>query len=301
MELRHLRLVREVAEKGSLTKARDTLFLSQSALSHQLKELEEELGTQMFHRVNKKLVLTSAGKIILESAEKVLSEVDKAELMIRKHTTGDEGTIKLTTQCYTCYHWLPSLMVDFYKEFPKVKIEIFSDDKYDTEKQVISGDLDIAIVSQKRQYPMVRYYELFEDEMIALVSVDHAYANKKYLKAEDFETETLIIHSYPLKTVEVIRSVLTPAGTKAGKVLQAQVTEAAVEMVKIGIGIHVIARWMARPYLVDKGLVALPVTRGGLLRKWYAVTLDKKDPLQYVENFIEHLKRNIEGVCHLSN
>ena len=297
MEIRHLRLIKEVAEKGSLTKAMDTLFLSQSALSHQLKELENHLGTQLFYRINKKLVLTGAGKIVLESAEKILKDIERTELSVKKYITGDSGSIRLTTQCYTCYHWLPSIMIDFNKEFPKIEIEIFPDDEDDTEKLLLNGKIDLAIVSEKRHYPTLKYTELFEDEMVALLPSDHKLVGKKYLKAEDFESETIIIHSYPLHTVELYKSVLDPAGIKPRKVIQVQVTEAVIEMVRAGMGVKVMAKWMVEPYLKDKRLTSIPVTKKGLFRTWYAVTLDKPEAKQYLDNFICHLKCNIAGIC----
>ena len=108
MEIRHLKLIREVARTKSLSKAKDSLYLSQSALSHQLKEVEGQLGTQLFHRVNKQLILSTAGKMVLDSAEKVLTELESTERSIKKYVSGQSGTIRLATQCYTCYHWLPT-------------------------------------------------------------------------------------------------------------------------------------------------------------------------------------------------
>lgn len=299
MEIRHLRLVKEVASKGSLTKAMDALFLSQSALSHQLKEIETQLGAPLFHRINKRLVLTGAGKIVLDSAEKILCELEQTELSVKKYVGGDTGTIRLTTQCYTTYHWLPSLMIDFNKEFPKIEIEIYPDDTDHTEKLLLNGKIDLAIVSEKRNYPNLRYYDLFEDEMVAIVPSFHKLAKKKYLNAKDFADETLIIHSYPLHSVEVIRSVLMPAGVQPKKVMSIQVTEAVIEMVKAGLGIKVMAQWMATPYLKDRSLTAIPITKKGLFRNWYAVMFDKQESQQYLLNFIDHLKCNIAGICEV--
>ena len=84
MDIKHLKLVKTVEEEGSLTKAGDKLFLSQSALSHQLKEMETQLGASVFHRLNKKLVLTSVGKIVLQSAHKVLQELEKAKIEVNR-------------------------------------------------------------------------------------------------------------------------------------------------------------------------------------------------------------------------
>lgn len=298
MEVRHLKLIKEVAEKGSLTKAKDTLFLSQSALSHQLKELETQLGASLFHRINKKLILTGAGKIVLESAQRILADIAKTELSVKKYVSGDTGTVRIATQCYTCYHWLPSLMIDFHKEFPKVEIEIFPDESVDTEQLIMDGKLDLVIVSTQRDYSKLTYHELFTDERVALVPADHPWAKKRYVRAEDFATENLIIHSYPLESVAIISDVLTPAGIKPKKIMQIQVIDAVIEMVRAGMGVKVIAKWMIEPYLADKRLVAVPITKKGMDRTWYAVTLEKPESPQYLANFIEHLKCNISGVCY---
>ena len=178
MELRHLKLVKEVAETKSLTKAKDSLFLSQSALSHQLKEIENQLGTPLFHRVNKQLILTGAGKMLLESAERVLTDIERTEMSIKKYVSGQTGTLRLATQCYTCYHWIPSIIKDFKKEFPNVDIEILHNNGSDVEDQVLNGSIDMAIVYESSDYSSLNYYELFKDEMFAIVPVDHPWTKK---------------------------------------------------------------------------------------------------------------------------
>lgn len=300
MEIRHLRLVKEVAEKGSLTKAMDRLFLSQSALSHQLKEIESQLGAPLFHRINKKLVLTGAGKIVLSSAEKILAELEQAEMSVKKYISGDVGTLRVATECYTCYHWLPSLMNDFNKEFPKVEIEIFPQLNSEPVQHVLDGKLDIAIVSDEVKNPNITCTPLFTDELMALVPSNHPWTKKKYVAARDFASQTVIIHSYPLETVTLFTDVLIPAGVQPKKVIPIQITDAIVEMVRAGMGVKVIAKWIIEPYLQDKRLAVVPVTKKGLLRTWYVISLNKPNAPQYLHNFTEHLKCNVDGVCSLN-
>lgn len=297
MEIRHLKLIREVAETQSLTKAKDTLFLSQSALSHQLKEIESQLGTPLFHRVNKKLIITGAGKMVLESAERVLSDLEQTELSIKKYISGDSGTIRLSTQCYTCYHWLPSLLIDFNKEFPKIEVEVLLDNNCDIEDQVLDGKIDIAILSEVSDRPNLKYHELFRDEVLAVVPANHPWTRKPYVEAEDFADQNVIIHSYPLETVSLFTQLLVPAGVTPKKVTQIQVTEAMIELVKANMGIKVVAKWIIEPYLKDNSLAVVPITKKGMHRRWYAITLDKEDSPQYLENFAHHLKCNIGGLC----
>ncbi len=297
MEIRHLKLIREVAETKSLTKAKDALFLSQSALSHQLKEIENQLGTQLFHRVNKQLILTNAGKMVLDSAERILGDLERTEMSIKKYVSGTSGTLRLATQCYTCYHWLPSLMTDFNKEFPNVELEIFHNNDASVEDQILNGTIDVAIIYESSDRQNVDYHELFRDEVFALVPAGHPWTKKAFVEAQDFENENVIIHSYPLESVSLFSQVLIPEGIKPKKVMQVQVTEAVVELVKAGMGVNVMAKWIVEPYLQDNRLALVPVTRRGIHRTWHAITLkDEKRP-QYLENFVHHLRCNIGGLC----
>jgi LysR family transcriptional regulator for metE and metH len=297
MEIRHLKLIREVAETKSLSKAKDALFLSQSALSHQLKEIEGQLGTQLFHRVNKQLILTTAGKMVLESAERVLSDLEKTELNIKRYVSGQTGTIRLATQCYTCYHWLPQLLKDFKREFPNVEIEILHNNDANVEKQVMEGIIDVAVIYEGSNESRLEYVELFQDEMFALVHNDHPWTKKKYVDAQDFANERVIIHSYPLESVSLFSQVLIPEGVKPKQVLQVQVTEAIIEMVKAGLGVNVMARWIVEPHVDKKQFQLIPVTRRGIHRTWSAISLKQDNPPQYLLNFMEHLKCNIGGMC----
>ena len=301
MEIRHLKLIREVAETKSLTKAKDALFLSQSALSHQLKEIEGQLGTQLFHRVNKQLILTNAGKMVLESAERILKDLERTEMSIKKYVSGSSGTLRLATQCYTCYHWLPSLMTGFKKEFPNVEIEIFHNSNADVEEQILNGTIDLAIIYENAEKPNIDYHRLFRDEVFALVPAGHPWTKKPYVEAADFEGENIIIHSYPLESVTLFSQVLIPEGIKPNRIMQVQVTEAVVEMVKAGMGINVMAKWIVEPYLKDSKLALVPVTKRGIHRTWHAITLSDENSPQYLQNFVQHLKCNIDGLCCSEN
>ena len=297
MEVRHLKLIKEIADKGSLTKATDSLFLSQSALSHQLKEIESQLGTSLFHRVNKKLVITGAGKIVLDSARKVLRELENTEIMVKDYVGGDTGSVRVATQCYTCYYWLPSLMQDFNKEFPKVEINIFPESTKDPIKELLAGKLDLAVVSERIDNPNIAYQELFTDELLAVVHRDHPWAKRKYVNASDFAKENILVHSLPRESIFLFREFLIPEDVEPKKVIPIELTEATFEMVKARMGVKVVASWIARPYLLDRRLTTVAVTRNGLYRAWYAATLAKPDAPQYIRNFIEHLRCNIAGAC----
>ena len=289
MEIRHLKLVEAVAEEGSLTKAVDRLFLTQSALSHQLKEIENYLGSPLFHRVNRKLVLTGVGKIVLRTAKKVLKEIDDIELQIKSLVNGETGNIRLSTECYTCYHWLPPLLRQFHREFPNVDVNIFPEYTSNPIKELLNGKIDLAITSSPDEDSNIIYRELFRDEQVVLVSADHPWAHKDHVEPKDFATENLLLYNKPINDSGFYRQFLEPEGVKPKKVTAIQLTEAAIEMVKAGMGIKVMARWAITPYYNPSKLATVKIGPNGLSRTWYVAMLKKEEMSTYIEFFIEHM------------
>lgn len=293
MEIRHLRLVKSIVEEGSITKAIEKLHLTQSALSHQLKEAEYQLGTPIFHRISKKLVLTKAGEKLYATATEVLDKLNEAEQEIRKMVFGESGEIRISAECYSSYHWLPALMRQFHNIYPNVDLKIVLEATHQPLEKLLSGSLDVAIVSDTIKNDSIEYAELFHDEMFVVVAATHAWAGKKFVLPQDFATENLIIHSLPMSSVTVHEFFLKPAGVTPKKVTVLPMTEASIEMVKAEMGVMVMAGWALKPYLSNEQLKPVKVGRSGLKRTHFVATLKNKDRATYFNHFIEFLQREI--------
>ena len=154
LETRHLKLVAAIAAEGSVTRAAQRLHLTQSALSHQLRDLEEHLGTPVFERLSKKMVLTPAGERLLRAAEQVLEELARTETEIQRAKSGAYETLRISTHCYTCYHWLPSRRALFERKFPNVEVRIVVEATPNPFEALLQGKLDLAIVHSPVQHRM---------------------------------------------------------------------------------------------------------------------------------------------------
>ncbi len=293
MEIRHLRLIKAIVEEGSITKAIDKLHLTQSALSHQLKEAEYQLGTKLFLRINKKLVLTKAGEKLYQIANEIIDKLSDTEYQIKQLAFGETGEIRISTECYTSYHWLPSLMRQFHLLYPNVALKIVMEATHHPLQKLLSGDLDIAITSDPIKDENIAYTELFQDEMVAIISESHEWADKKFVSAEDFANQNLIIHSLPMETVTIHQFVLAPAKVTPKKITVLPLTEASIEMVKADMGIMVMARWALKPYLQNDLLKAIKIGRNGLKRKHFIATLKHKTNPEYFNQFISFLQTEI--------
>jgi LysR family transcriptional regulator, regulator for metE and metH len=293
MEIRHLRLIKSIVEEGSITKAIDKLHLTQSALSHQLKEAEYQLGTKIFLRQNKKLLLTKAGEKLYLAANEILEKIADTEKQIKSMVFGEVGEIRISTECYSSYHWLPSVLKQFHLLYPNVELKIMVEATHYPLQRLLSNELDIAIVSDPIKNENIEYLELFQDEMVMVVSETHKWAEKKYVVADDFKTEHLFIHSLPLETVTVHQFLLAPAKVSPKKITPLPLTEASIEMVKADMGVMAMAKWAAQPYLKTNTIRTIRIGKNGLKRKHFIAFIKNKTYPDYFTHFNEFLQTEI--------
>jgi len=289
MEFRHLRLVQTVAVEGTLTAAGKRLFVSQSALSHQLREIEDELGVELFQRVKKRMVLTGAGQRVLDTADVVLGEIDKVRDDITRMVSGDSGTLRISACRNAGFHWLPSVLKHFKIRFPRVEVRIDHTSAHDPTEQLRSGLIDLAIINVKHDDNGIVYLKLFDDEMVAVVRSDHPWAALEHVSAKHFEDEDLVGYDLPFEEVEFNRQVLIPSGIIPKTLIKLPTTDAIIEMVKAGMGVAAMNLWSLQPYLESHELRCLRVTKNGIQRSWYAAVPNTEKKPPYIAHFIGFL------------
>ena len=287
LEIRHLQLVQAITSEGSVTRAADRLNVTQSALSHQLREIEDRLGTPLFLRVNRRLALAPAGERLLQSAHRVLDEMRLAEEDITRLATHQDGVIRVSTECYTCYQWLPPLLKPFHKRFPRVDVEIVPDVTRRTLDALHERKIDLALVHTTRRDPRLRIVPVFEDEMVVIVSRGHRLAKKDYVVPGDLADEHLFMHSPAEESV--FAKHLAREGVRPRKHTAVMLTGAIVELVRAGIGVSAVPRWTVAREIRSGELVALPFTKKGLVRRWGAATLKTAAAQPPIETLIELL------------
>jgi LysR family transcriptional regulator for metE and metH len=295
LEIRHLQLVSAVADLGSLTRAGDRLHLTQSALSHQLRDIESRLGAPLFLRIGKRLVLTPAGERLLASAKDVLAHLQRTEDEIRQMGRDKAGVLRLTTECYTCYHWLPPLLMQYRRRFPRVEVRIDVDATHHPVEMLLAGKIDIGIVSSEINDRRLAVTPVFEDEVVLIASKRHRFAQQTHVKVADLRDETLFVYP-PREESTVLQKVLLPAGVSPARVDEVMLTEAIAELVKAGLGVSFLARWAVQP-MVDAGaIVARPLTARGLHRVWSAAMPKDLASVDYVAAFVELLQTHAPSV-----
>lgn len=299
LEIRHLKLLAAVAEAGSITAASRKLHLTQSALSHQLRDAEQRLGASLFLRLGKKMVPTAAGSQLLESARRILDELKKAEAQVVGQNGDGTGVIRVSTDCYAYYQWLPAVLVPFHERFPKVEINIDLDATARPVDCLLEGHLDVAIVNNPPRNRSLRLTHLCEDEMVVVTAANHSLASRPYIEPADFRGETVLVYP-PREESTLLVTVLQPAGIEPGRVLEIPLTETMLEMVAAGTGMSFLARWAIGGSAQEKSIAARPLSRNGFHRDWYAVTRRSHPMPECVGEFLNLLADHFPRPCDIS-
>ena len=289
LDIRHLRLVTAIVDEGSLTRAAERLNVTQSALSHQLKDIEISLGVSLFVRTKKRLVPTAAGEELVARARPIMNDLLALEDDLRRRASGWRGTLRLATECYTLYEWFPPILRRFHRQHRNIEVDIVADATDNAGGALLRGDIDLAIVSMLAPTPSMTMHRLFTDEMLLLVANDHKLATKSHVTPADIANERLLLFTPPERNwfyQQFFGDAMKPREVQVLKL-----TEAILSMVRAGLGVTAAARWAVADELRTRRVTGVRIGRNGYYRDWHAATLvQRKRPVPgYVTDFIELL------------
>jgi LysR family transcriptional regulator for metE and metH len=288
LESQHLRVIAEVARCESVTRAADRLNVTQSAVSHQLRDLEHKLGTSLFVRSGRRMLPTPAGRVIVDAADDILAAIGRIQARIDQIARHAAGELRVCTHCYTGYSWLPAVVEALRRRYPAFGLQIVPEYTVDPITALLDAKLDLAIMNDESDDKRLRHRELFDDEHVAVVPRSHRWAARPFVTPEDIADEPLYLFSRSIDNSFVVRKVLRPAGVEPRHVTYLQLSEGIIEMVKAGMGATVLPKWSIASAL-SSGIRAIRITKNGVFRKWYAVTLSDVKPTPFMEEFIRLL------------
>lgn len=285
IELKHLQTLLALRKTGSLTRAAAAMQLTQSALSHQIKQLEEHYNVTLFMRKTSPVKFTLAGERLLHLAEIVLNAMEEANRDLYKLALGKQGALRITLECHTCYGWLLPVMDEFRKKWSEVEIDILPGFQPDPIGLLLQDRADVAIVDETEQTDLVRYSSLFKYEMVAILANEHPLTRKPWLEAEDFRGESLITYAVPDERIDLCRKVLKPAGIPIRR-KTTELTMAIIQQVACQRGIAALPIWAVSEYLEKKYVTAKSITENKLISEVWLATLTENIDKGYVNDFI---------------
>lgn len=292
MEIKYFKLIKSITEEGSIANSAEKLFLTQSALSHQLKELETQLGVKVFHRKRNEWELTNEGKELYKLGCKIIAQIDSGLHNIQQLKEGTKGTIKVSTECYSFYHGLPKLTQKIGLLYPNINVELNLEATHKPISKILTNEIDIAIVTSPSKDTTLLSVPLFEDEIFVLMHKEHSLAHCDYIKASDFTTQHLIIHSYPLETVSVYEHFLKPKNCNPLKTTAIPLTEIALEMVNANMGIICMPKWALESFNISSEIKFKRLEQRGLNRTHYLVYRNSDSDKKYIQDFVSSVQEH---------
>ena len=292
MELKYFRLIKTIAEEGSLANATERLFLTKSALSHQLRGLEERLGFKVFHRTRNRWELTQEGAELYKLANTLFSSIEVGFSAIKHIKEGSKGTIKLSAECQSFFHTIPSFIQKMGVLYPEIDIDVALGATHQSISRVLSGDIDIAIVTSKPESEDLSSVLVFEDEVFAIMHQEHQLNELDYLEASHFEDVHLLINSFPLEGVAVYEQFLKPNKVNPFKISAIPFTEITLSMIHANMGIMCAPKWQLSPFRLSQELLFKRIGKNGLKRKHYLVVKKQQRNKKYIHDFISSFEED---------
>lgn len=270
LNLRHLRMIVAIAESGGVGGAANLLGVTSSAVTHRIREAERRLGLALYDRVKGRLRPTPAGEVLRNTAERLLTDLDRAEADAYALAGGIEHVVRLGIGFYTAYHWLPGFLGRLAVTAPEIEIEIVAGAARQPLGMLLDGGIDLAIVAGDPAGPGVAGFRLFDDELVAIMAPGHPLAVRPYIVADDFVEEAYLTYSYSTIPGHEHDRVFRPAGVHPRRYVNVELPEAIVELVAAGFGVSILARWAVAPHIRWGSIAHARVTEGGLDMAWYA-------------------------------
>lgn len=286
IELRHLRTIKAIHEAGGLARAADQLHITQSALSHQIKHLEEQTGVDLFVRRSKPMKLTAAGLRLLKAAEKILPEMAALEEQFKGILSGKTGRLHIAIECHACFEWLFPVLEQFRKAWGEVDVDIRPGLAFDALPALQKEEVDLVVSSDPEDLPGVEFIPLFDYSPVFVASAAHPLAQKDYVEAKDFAGETLITYPVDRSRLDIFTELLTPAGIEPAAQRPVELTAVILLLVASNRGVSVLPDWVVREVKYSSDYVTRPITSNGLTKRLYAAVRTEDATKPFVSHFI---------------
>ena len=289
IELKHLRSIKAIHQAGGLARAAELMNMTQSALSHQIKGLEDQTGVELFVRRSKPLKLSAAGQRLLRVADKVLPEIEKAQEEFRNLRSGKSGRMHIAIECHACYEWLFPVLEKFRHNWPDVDVDIKAGLAFEALNALQKEEVDLVISSDPEDILGVTFIPLFDYSPVFVASAQHPLAQKTYVEPEDFRGETLICYPVDRTKLDVFSMLLMPARVEPAAIRPVELTDVILMLVASNRGISVLPDWVVREVKYSSDYITRPLmSPDGVFRRMYAAVREDDAEKGYVKEWVAH-------------
>ncbi|SJM71042.1 LysR family transcriptional regulator [Psychrobacter piechaudii] len=306
LELRHLQTLSALRAHGSLAAAADELHVTASAVSHQLKELENYYGVKLVNRRSRPLTFTPAGNVVLKLADNILPQVVRTKNNLKRLAHGQAGRLRLASECHSCFDWLMPILNQFRREWSDVELDFATGFEPEPHHLLMEGDIDLLITTSDLELEGICYQPLFTYESRLVLSPTHPLASKQSIAPSDLVDQTLIAYPVEAKRLDVIAKFMAPAEVSFAKIRTTELTAMLIQLVASERGVAALPDWVAAEYEKKGWIVTRPLispnslnkdlpssiqnqNRHGVFCQLFAATREKSQEVAYMQGFAKLL------------
>lgn len=291
LERIHLSIVQQVEQQGSLTAAAGVLNLTQSALSHSMKKLEQQLGTDIWLREGRSLRLTQAGQYLLAVAQRVLPQLDLAEERLRQFAQGERGALRIGMECHPCYQWLLKIVAPYLASWPDVDVDVKQKFQFGGIGALFGYEIDLLVTPDPLNKPGLVFEPVFDYEQVLVVAGNHPLAREEYVTPKQLANEVLVAYPVPVDRLDIYNMFLTPAGIIPKRHKAIETTDIMLQMVASGRGVAALPRWLVLEYADTMHVVPVRLGKKGIAKHIYLGAREADIGIDYLRAFIEQAKK----------
>lgn len=286
----HLSIVQEVEKQGSLTAAAGVLHVTQSALSHSMKKLEQQLGTDIWLREGRSLRLTQAGQYLLAVANRVLPQLNLAEERLQQFAQGERGTLRIGMECHPCYQWLLKVVSPYLAAWPDVDVDVKQKFQFGGIGALFGYEIDLLVTPDPLDKPGLVFEPVFDYEQVLVVAGNHKLAKEEYVQPKQLSNEVLVTYPVPVDRLDIYSMFLTPAGITPKRHKAIETTDIMLQMVASGRGVAALPRWLVLEYADKMDVVPVRLGENGIAKHIYLGAREADVGTDYLRAFIEQAK-----------
>lgn len=286
IELRHLRSIRAIAQAGGLARAAEVLNVTQSALSHQIAGLEDQVGMALFARRSRPMTLSAAGQRLLRAAERILPEITALEQEFAALHLGKTGRLHIAIQCHACFDWLFPVLEMFRHAWPEVDVDIRAGLAFDSFPALLREEVDLVISSNPEVLDGITFHPLFDYHPVFLAASNHPLAQKAFVSAGDFRDQTILHYPVGRDKLDVFTELLTPAKVEPAATRAVELTAVILMLVAAGRGVAVMPDWVLRDVKTHADYITRPLGPGTITKRLFAATRTADAALPYMAHFL---------------
>ena len=292
IELKHLRTILAIHKTGSLQRTTEQLNMTQSAISHQLRYIREQIGVELFVPETRPLKLSPEGLELIEAAERILSEVDKLKSRFVDLRSGQTGRMFIAIECHACFEWLFPVLNLFRDHHSNVDVDIKPGLAFKAIEALQNEEVDLVVSADPEELAGIEFHELFTYEPIFIASRNHPLSKRPYIDAEDFADQNIITYPVPKERLDLFNLLLLPAGIEPLSIRQIELTSVILLLVSANKGVSVLPDWVLQSSRETDHLTQKRLTKKGTSRKLYAAVRRRDSEKLYIKTFLS-LSKNI--------